>query len=334
MDKPEFDIFISYASEDASVADSILKELTYYGLKVWLDKIVLNIGDSIRRSIDHGLNSSHYGIVILSQSYLRKQWTQKELDGLIAREVEESRKIILPIWHEITAKEIRKYSAPLSDKVAFRTSEDIKTIGAKIASLFNPSMAAKLLTSMEIERGFWYKELLYSIHVADNGVSWDFHTHANIVSTKNMLEGIAFSFTINDLQNGSFIDRIEGDGIQLENNSAVHPKGIERFFRFTNHLDLGQEKLITYIRNFKKMKSRSLKYYFLSRGIIHCQLLRIQISFNTPPKSISYFMGDPTMTHIFEEYPISFDSSNTSAIKTILFPDKMLSYGFRWEYEK
>ncbi|MNG40440.1 hypothetical protein D3C84_1290240 [compost metagenome] len=40
---------------------------------VWYDEFELEIGDSLRRSIDNGLKNSKYGIVILSEAFFKKE---------------------------------------------------------------------------------------------------------------------------------------------------------------------------------------------------------------------------------------------------------------------
>ena len=54
-------------------------------MSVWFDELTLKVGDSLRRSIDRGLASSRFGIVVISPHFLSKEWPQKELDGLTAR---------------------------------------------------------------------------------------------------------------------------------------------------------------------------------------------------------------------------------------------------------
>ena len=133
-----WDVFVSHASEDKDdFVRPLVQGLTARGLKVWFDEFTLTVGDSLRRSIDRGLASSRFGIVVISRNFLRKEWPQKELDGLVAREID-SRKIILPVWHNIDAATIRSYSPLLADRLA--TSSDkgldsvieelIKAIGA------------------------------------------------------------------------------------------------------------------------------------------------------------------------------------------------------------
>src|SRR5438105_3767934 len=94
-----WDVFISHASEDkATVAIPLAAALNRAGLRVWLDKQQLEVGDSLRQRIDSGLAKCRFGVVILSESFFKKHWPQKELDGLVARE-ELGLKVLLPVWH-------------------------------------------------------------------------------------------------------------------------------------------------------------------------------------------------------------------------------------------
>lgn len=121
----DFDVFISHASEDKeNLARPLAIQLRDRGLKVWLDETELKLGDSLRRSIDNGLSKSRYGLVILSPEFLRKEWPQKELDGLVARE-DGTEKVILPIWHNVTRSDIVAYSPLLADKMAAPTSKGL-----------------------------------------------------------------------------------------------------------------------------------------------------------------------------------------------------------------
>jgi ParB-like chromosome segregation protein Spo0J len=117
-----YDLFISHASEDKDeFVRPLADELTRIGVKVWYDEFTLKVGDSLRRSIDKGLSNARFGVVVLSSSFIQKNWTQYELDGLVAREME-GVKVILPIWHKITKSELIKYSPTLADKVALNSS--------------------------------------------------------------------------------------------------------------------------------------------------------------------------------------------------------------------
>ena len=121
----EFDVFISHASEDKdSFVIPLVETLQKEGVKVWYDNSELTWGDSLRGSIDNGLKNSKYGVVILSKSFLgKKKWTEHELDGLFAME-EIGKKVILPIWHDISREDVLAYSPSLADRLAKRSSKD------------------------------------------------------------------------------------------------------------------------------------------------------------------------------------------------------------------
>lgn len=82
-----YDVFISHASEDKdafvrSLADALRGE----NIEVWYDEFSLNVGDSLTQAISRGLAQSRYGIVVLSPSFFSKDWTEWELNGLVARQ--------------------------------------------------------------------------------------------------------------------------------------------------------------------------------------------------------------------------------------------------------
>lgn len=138
QDGETWDVFISHASEDkSSVAEPLALALRQRGLKVWLDKTELRIGDSLRRKIDYGLAHSAFGIVVLSSSFFAKGWPQYELDGIIGLSVNGDQRM-LPIWHQISRDEIAKQSPSLVDKIARNTAVDtIADIADEITAVVN-----------------------------------------------------------------------------------------------------------------------------------------------------------------------------------------------------
>lgn len=119
---PDYDVFISHASEDKdSFVRPFAERLTALGIKPFYDEMSLTWGDSLRRRIDLGLARSRFGIVVLSKSFFAKEWPQRELDGLVALEIQGQSRI-LPIWHEVSNDEVAHFSPTLADKLALNTS--------------------------------------------------------------------------------------------------------------------------------------------------------------------------------------------------------------------
>ncbi len=128
----QWDAFICHASEDKKdFVDPFAHRLRESGLSVWYDVFSLKLGDSLRRKIDEGLAQSRYGIVVLSKHFFSKEWPQNELDGLMSREIAGTR-VILPIWHNITAEEVRTNSPILSGRVAAKSEHGLEKVISEV----------------------------------------------------------------------------------------------------------------------------------------------------------------------------------------------------------
>jgi len=135
---PEWDVFISHAAEDKeSFVRPLATLLKNRGVRVWFDEFTLTLGDSLRRSIDRGLAGSRFGIVVLSTAFFSKEWPQRELDGLMAREISVG-KVVLPIWHNITAADVRARSPLLADRFAVSSSEGLDRVADIVISVLQP----------------------------------------------------------------------------------------------------------------------------------------------------------------------------------------------------
>jgi len=117
----EYDVFISHASEDKEgFVNEFKTELERRGVNVWIDDIAIGWGDSLRAKIDNGLKASRFGIVVISRHYIKKGWTNYELDGLFEKEMT-CGKTIFPIWHDISKKELQEFSPSLAGRKAMTT---------------------------------------------------------------------------------------------------------------------------------------------------------------------------------------------------------------------
>lgn len=121
-DDSEYDVFISHASEDKTpFVEELVKALQDKDVKVWYDSLSIAWGDSLRKQIDDGLKKSRFGIVVLSENYIKKGWTQYELDGLFDIEMAKG-KTILPIWHNITKQQVMDFSPTLAGRKALTSA--------------------------------------------------------------------------------------------------------------------------------------------------------------------------------------------------------------------
>ncbi|MEH1841791.1 MAG: GUN4 domain-containing protein [Nostoc sp.] len=159
------DVFISHASEDKdSFVTPLAKKLKDIGYEVWYDEFSLRLGDSLRRSIDYGLANSKYGIVVISPNFLRKEWPQRELDGLMAREINGS-KVILPIWYEVNFDDVLRYSPTLADRLAVKTSHGMDYVVSKIVEVLQQQFSDTTAPKYEDITQHLYTQLEYFLKV-------------------------------------------------------------------------------------------------------------------------------------------------------------------------
>jgi hypothetical protein len=118
----EWDVFISHASEDKDAfVRTLANALRQLGVKVWYDEFTLEPGKSISRAIDKGLAGSKFGLVILSEAFLAKNWTKRELQGLVTGQMAQETEII-PVWLGVSHQQVWKLSPPLADTFAIDVS--------------------------------------------------------------------------------------------------------------------------------------------------------------------------------------------------------------------
>lgn len=154
--QPVHDVFICHASEDKDEFVRPLAEaLREHHIDVWYDEFVLNIGDSLRVAIDRGLSESRFGIVVLSASFFKKSWPQRELNGLVARETAEGRSLVLPIWHKVHREDVLRYSPPLADAVSISSDEGLSRVVQALLKRLRPEPSPLTIArDFLIEKGF------------------------------------------------------------------------------------------------------------------------------------------------------------------------------------
>ena len=145
----KWDVFLSYASEDCdAVVQLLATTLKRLGLKVWYDKMELRVGDRLRKKIDEGLAKCRYGVVILSTNFFSKHYPELELAGLAQRE-HDGENVILPVWTNVDAQEVRSYSPPLADRVAVKWKDGIDAVVLELLRVIDPSLHKQTQEAVE-----------------------------------------------------------------------------------------------------------------------------------------------------------------------------------------
>ncbi len=92
------DVFLSHAFEDKDERIvPLARALDDFAISYWLDVVDIGWGDSIVAKLNEGLTASRYVLVFLTEHFLRKAWTNRELEAAYAAEVASGEIIVLPI---------------------------------------------------------------------------------------------------------------------------------------------------------------------------------------------------------------------------------------------
>jgi len=116
--------FISHDSRDkATVAEPIAVGLQKLMCPVWYDQFALKVGDSLRESIERGIKEANTCILILSKNFFSNNgWTKAEFDSIYTKEIIEKKRVMLPVWVDISKEEVYEYSPRLADRVGVNFS--------------------------------------------------------------------------------------------------------------------------------------------------------------------------------------------------------------------
>jgi hypothetical protein len=133
--------FISHDSRDKdSLVRNLALELSKLMCPVWYDEYSLQVGDSLRTSIETGLKETQKCIVVLSPNFLSNSgWGKAEFDSVFTREILEKSNIFLPVWHNVGVHDVYQYSPRLADKVGLSSSLGVEELARKLANAIKQS---------------------------------------------------------------------------------------------------------------------------------------------------------------------------------------------------
>ena len=108
-----YDVFISHANADKiEYVDQLKQSLDKLRIGVFYDKDTLEWGDKWKDKILEGVKQAEFAIIVISENFFGREWTEKELHEFLNRQNSSGQKIILPILHNITAAQLKeKYPA-------------------------------------------------------------------------------------------------------------------------------------------------------------------------------------------------------------------------------
>lgn len=129
-----YDVFLSHASSDKiSYVEELKQVLDILGVQVFYDKDTIEWGDKWKEKIYEGLEKSEFAIIVISENFFGREWTEEELKNLLERQNAEGQKLILPILHNITTAQLKEKYPKVADIQAIESKDNSYE---KIALLF------------------------------------------------------------------------------------------------------------------------------------------------------------------------------------------------------
>jgi len=125
------DVFICHASEDKpEIVKPLVAAFKREGISYWCDEVEIKWGHSIPDKINEGLRISRYVIVVISKSFLSKNWPKRELNSALNIEASTGKLRVLPLFvgTDKARKEIFQKYPLLNDKLYLIWKDDVKEI--------------------------------------------------------------------------------------------------------------------------------------------------------------------------------------------------------------
>jgi uncharacterized protein YjbI with pentapeptide repeats len=92
-----YSCFISYSNKDQAFAERLYVDLQAKGVRCWLDKEDLKIGEKFRPRIDEAIRRHDKLLLVLSQHSLRSPWVEKEVETAFEKERIRKKLVLFPI---------------------------------------------------------------------------------------------------------------------------------------------------------------------------------------------------------------------------------------------
>ena len=119
-----YDVFISHANADkATYVDDLKKSLDKLNIQVFYDKDTLEWGDNWKNKILEGVKKAEFAIIVISENFFGREWTEKELSDFLSRQNQNGQKIILPILHKISIAQLQERYPAIADIQALNSSK-------------------------------------------------------------------------------------------------------------------------------------------------------------------------------------------------------------------
>jgi len=149
---------LAFISHDTRDKDSLVRELALEMSKlmcpVWYDEYSLEVGDSLRASIEKGLRETSKCVVVLSPNFLSNEgWGKAEFDSIFTREILEKNNVMLPVWHNVDARAVYEYCPRLADRFGLNSDVGPRELARKLVNAVKQTAPDKAVNPSGGTRG-------------------------------------------------------------------------------------------------------------------------------------------------------------------------------------
>ena len=108
--RKKYDVFISHAVRDKiDYVDSLYDTIKNLGIEVFYDSVTISWGDNWKDVIMQGTENSEFAIIVISENFFGRDWTEKELREFLNQQNERGQKIILPLLHGVSRADLKAH---------------------------------------------------------------------------------------------------------------------------------------------------------------------------------------------------------------------------------
>ncbi len=138
----KYDVFISHASKDkTSYVNALYSEIKKLGINIFYDSEAISWGDNWKEAIWDGTEKSEFAIIVISENFFGREWTNLELEDFLTRQNASGQKIVLPLLHNISIKTFKNKYPFLENIQVIDTKKNSKK---DIAILFAKELIKRL----------------------------------------------------------------------------------------------------------------------------------------------------------------------------------------------
>lgn len=120
----KYDVFISHANKDKEeFVEELNASLEKLGINIFYDKKALEWGDNWKQRIIEGTQKAEFAIIVISENFFDREWTEKELNEFLNRQNSNGQKLILPILHNITIAQLQEKYPSVADIQGISTKD-------------------------------------------------------------------------------------------------------------------------------------------------------------------------------------------------------------------